>query len=426
MLKTKTLTAVVGAQWGDEGKGKLVDAMSQQFDVCCRYNGGSNAGHSVYVGGKFFAFHLVPCGITNPNTKCLLGNGCVIHIGKFLDELEMCDQNGIDVVSRLFISDRAHIVLDMHLEIDGLNEKFMGSDKLGTTKQGIGPCYASKMNRNGLRMCDLQNFDEFKAKFIRLASNMTSQFGIQVDIDSELARYKKYAQRLSGMIIDGVQFINDAIDQGQSILFEGANATLLDIDFGTYPFVTSSSTGVNGLVSGLGVRPAILARAEVVGIVKAYTTRVGEGPFPTELTNEIGSLLQSKGGEFGVTTKRPRRCGWLDLVLLKYTNIINGFTCLNLTKLDILSGLDELKIAVGYMHNGVELKSFPASLKVLSEVEVVFVTLPGWHESLDSIKTFEQLPNNAKQYVLTIEKYLGIQIRWIGVGKDRDDLIERV
>jgi len=425
LRETKRLTAVIGAQWGDEGKGKLVDALAGSFDLCCRYNGGSNAGHTVVVGNKKFAFHLVPCGITNENGICILGNGVVIHLPTLIKEIEILDQNNIKHQGRLLLSDRAHLVFDFHQQIDGLSEVSMGKDMIGTTKKGIGPTYASKMNRNGIRVGDLLDWEWFTKRFHLLTSQLSAQFGIKINVEEELVRYKKYAEIFSDSIVDGIEVVNTAIETGKRVLFEGANAILLDIDYGTYPYVTSSNPGANGIVGGLGIPPAILHEAEMIGIVKAYTTRVGEGPFPTELKDAIGQSIRDKGFEYGTTTKRPRRCGWLDVFLLHYTNRMNGFTSINLTKLDILTGLDEIKIAVAYHHRGQKLKSFPSSLRVLEEVEVEYITLPGWKEDLKTAQTFDQLPENAQKYVLKVESLCGIPIRWVGVGEDRSHLVER-
>jgi len=379
----------------------------------------------VVVGEKKFAFHLVPCGITNPNGVCILGHGCVIHLPTLLEEIALLDQNGIKHEGRLLLSDRAHLVFDFHMEIDGLSEKRMGDKMIGTTKKGIGPAYASKMNRNGIRVGDLLEWDWFTQRLTALASQLSSQFQISINVEEELARYKKYAEIFSKSIVDGIQFVNKYVNNGKRVLFEGANAILLDIDYGTYPYVTSSSPGSNGIVSGLGIRPAILHEAEMVGIVKAYTTRVGEGPFPTELKDVVGQQIRERGHEYGTTTKRPRRCGWLDVVLVHYTHTLNGYTSINLTKLDILTGLDEIKIAVAYTHNGKRLEMFPASLKVLSEVQVEYITVPGWKEDLSPVKAFDELPENARNYVLKVESLFGVPIRWIGVGVDRHNLIER-
>jgi adenylosuccinate synthase len=424
--QTKALTAVVGAQWGDEGKGKLVDILGAQFDVCCRYNGGSNAGHTVVVGGKKFAFHLMPCGIINPGTKCILGNGTVVHIPTLMKELDVLKANEIDYKDRLFLSDRAHLVFDFHMEVDGLREKGLGDKKIGTTRKGIGPAYAAKMNRTGVRVGDLLEWEYFEGRFRSLAATITSQFGVEVNIEEELARYKKYSEDFKDSIVDGIFFVNDAINQKKRVLFEGANAVLLDIDYGTYPYVTSSSPGTNGIVSGLGIRPALMAEAEVVGIVKAYTTRVGEGPFPTELdeNGEIGSFLRKTGHEYGTTTERPRRCGWLDLELIRYTHMTNGFTSVNLTKLDVLSGLKEIKVCVGYEYQGKKVPLLPASLAQFGGVEPQYITLDGWDEDISNVRKFEDLPANAQNYVKTIEKLMEIPIRWIGVGADRDALVE--
>mmetsp|Transcript_2622 Transcript_2622/g.3505 ORF Transcript_2622/g.3505 Transcript_2622/m.3505 type:complete len:429 (+) Transcript_2622:112-1398(+) len=425
LLQTKPLTAVIGAVWGDEGKGKLVDALGEKFDVCARYNGGSNAGHTVVVGGKKYAFHLIPCGIMNEKGICILGNGVVVHLPTLIKEINLLDENGIKHEGRLLISDRAHLVFDFLMEVDGLREKRLGDEKIGTTKKGIGPTYASKMNRTGVRVGDLLNWSWFESHFRTLVQSMKSQFGVEVDVEAELAKYKGFAERFSPSIVDGIHLVNQAITEGKRVLFEGANAVLLDIDYGTYPFVTSSSPGANGIASGLGIRPALMAQADVIGIVKAYTTRVGEGPFPTELEDEVGDFLRKVGHEFGTTTERPRRCGWLDLEIVRYTHLLNGFTSLNLTKLDVLSGLKEVKVCVGYIHQGKKLPLFPASLPILGEVECEYKTFEGWDEKIEDITSFDKLPQNCQKYVLFIEENLGLPVRWLGTGPDRSHLIER-
>ncbi|MFA6089945.1 MAG: adenylosuccinate synthase, partial [Candidatus Woesearchaeota archaeon] len=305
------ITIILGSQWGDEGKGKLVDILSEKYDIITRSAGGANAGHSVYVGDKKFVFHLIPSGILHPKTICVIGNGCVIHIETFLEELKNLENQNIDYKGRIFISDRAHILFDYHKEIDGLQEELKGDKKVGTTKRGIGPCYEDKASRKGIRFCDLLEFENFEAKLRNNLEILTKMYGdLHFNLEEKLKEYKKYSEILKDMIIDTAYFVNTAIKNGKNILMEGANAILLDADHGTYPFVTSSTPSIGGIYSGIGIAPK--AETEIIGIVKAFTTRVGAGPFPTELNDEICDNLRKIGNEYGSTTGRPRRIGWLD------------------------------------------------------------------------------------------------------------------
>jgi len=418
------VVAVLGSQWGDEGKGKIVDVLCPQFDVCARYNGGSNAGHTIVVDGKKFAFHLMPSGILNPSCLCLIGHGCVVHLPTFFKELQQLDEKGVDYKDRIFISDRAHIVLDLHMAIDGLNEDELKNNKeqLGTTRKGIGPAYCEKFNRSGIRIDDLRNMKLFRDKLSNIVKSAKKRFSsITVDEEEQIKLYSEYATKLAPMIVDGIFWINDQYAKGKKILLEGANAAMLDIDYGTYPYVTSSSPTIGGCITGLGISPSKLG--DVIGVVKAYTTRVGEGPFPTELQDSVGDHLRDKGREFGTTTGRPRRCGWFDAVLMQYSQRINGYTALNLTKLDILSGLEEVKIAVAYKYQDKILPSVPAGLDVLSQVNVVYETLPGWKEDISKCQKFSDLPENCQKYVKRIEELVGAPIKWIGTGPGRDEMI---
>eukprot|EP01035_Chromulina_nebulosa_P026443 gene26443-34614_t len=341
------IDVVLGAQWGDEGKGKLVDILSPRYHICARVAGGSNAGHTIVVDGKKYKFHLVPSGILNKEVVCVVGNGLVVHLRGLLSELDALRAAGVDYNGRLLLSDRAHIVFDFHQQIDAINEKRLGGKKLGTTHKGIGPAYGSKVMRNGLRIGDLQDLAFFESRLRSLVDQLKSAYPeLQVDVEKELAYYKEIRSTLLPMITDTVQYCNTAIAEGKNILVEGANATMIDLDFGTFPFVTSSNPSIGSVCTGLGVPPQRIQ--EVVGIVKAYCTRVGEGPFPTELSGSLEETLRAKGGEFGTTTGRPRRCGWVDIPQLKYALMLNGSTEINLTKLDVLSGFDEVKIGVGY------------------------------------------------------------------------------
>jgi len=415
---------IIGSQWGDEGKGKLVDILSQEYDVVARCQGGANAGHTIVVGGKKIALHLIPSGILNESATCVLGNGMVIHLPTFFKEVQGLKEKGIKYEGRLFISDRAHLVFDLHQMVDAMKEtELSGSnDSIGTTKKGIGPCYSSKASRGGLRVCDLFFFESFKKAFIRLVENKHKRFGnFEYDVEAELKRYQEYAELIRPFVIDSVYYLNEAFKQGKKVLIEGAQSTMLDLDFGTYPYVTSSASSVGGACTGLGVAPNKIKTQ--IGVVKAYTTRVGAGPFPTELFGDEGENLRKVGGEYGTTTGRPRRIGWLDVVVLRYTSMINDFTYLNLTKLDVLSHLDEIKIGVNYKYNGEIIQSFPSSLEILAKCEVVYETLPGWKCDLSTITSFDALPEAAKNYISRIESLVGVPIKWIGVGQDRASMI---
>lgn len=419
----KQVCAIIGSQWGDEGKGKLADILSSQYDIVARCQGGSNAGHTIVVKGEKFAFHLIPSGILHQNTVCVIGNGVVVHVPTLFQELEKLSQKGISWENRLKVSDRAHLLFNYHQVVDGLSEEELAGEKIGTTKKGIGPCYSNKALRTNLRVGDLRYFHHFEENLAKNVESLQKRFPFTYDVAAEVKRYQEYAKRLEPLIIDSVKYLNDAYDQGKRILIEGANATLLDLDFGTYPFVTSSNASIGGACTGLGIAPHLIEQC--IGIVKAYTTRVGSGPFPTELTNDLGNTIREKGHEYGTTTGRPRRCGWLDTVVLQYSQAINRFESLNLTKLDVLSGFPELKIGVEYRYQGKTVPSFPSHLEVLANVEVVYETLPGWSEDISAARTFEDLPQEAKNYITRIEEIVKVPIRWIGVGAGRDEMIQR-
>ncbi|XP_051945915.1 adenylosuccinate synthetase isozyme 2 [Xyrauchen texanus] len=425
------VTVVLGAQWGDEGKGKVVDVLAQDADIVCRCQGGNNAGHTVVVDSVEYDFHLLPSGIINHKITAFIGNGVVIHLPGLFEEAEKNMRKGKGLEgweTRLIISDRAHIVFDFHQAVDGVQEQERQQKagiNLGTTKKGIGPVYSAKAARSGLRICDLlADFQEFSNRYKNLASQYKSMYpSLEIDVDGELEKLKLYVDRIKPMVRDGVFFMYEALHGlPKKILVEGANAALLDIDFGTYPFVTSSNCTVGGVCTGLGMPPQNVG--DVYGVVKAYTTRVGIGAFPTEQKNEAGELLQTRGKEVGVTTGRKRRCGWLDLVLIRYAHMINGFTALALTKLDILDVFPEIKVGVAYKVDGETIPYFPANQEVLQTVEVQYETLPGWNTDTSAARTFEQLPENAKKYVRYIEEHLGVPVKWIGVGKSRESMIQ--
>ncbi|THV07098.1 AMPSase 1 [Dendrothele bispora CBS 962.96] len=421
------VSVVLGSQWGDEGKGKLVDILTAEFDLCARCAGGNNAGHTIVVPidgvNKTFAFHLLPSGLVNPNCIGLIGSGVVVHVPSFFAELDALQAQGLDCSNRLFISDRAQLVFDFHQIVDGLKEVELG----GKRRKGIGPAYSGKASRSGLRVHHLfEPPEEFAAKFRKLVEGRFKRYGsFEYDTEGEIERYKVLAARLKPHVVDSVVYLHKAISQGKRVLVEGANALMLDIDYGTYPYVTSSSTGIGGVCTGLGIPPKMIGI--IIGVAKAYTTRVGGGPFPTELLDEIGTHLQEVGHEYGTTTGRRRRCGWLDLVVLKHSCMINGYTSLNLTKLDVLGKLDEIKVATGYVIDGKEYEGFPASLSLLNppHLAVTYATLPGWKTDISSCKTYEELPENAKKYITFIDEYLGVPIGWIGTGPGRGSMVRK-
>lgn len=414
--------AILGCQWGDEGKGKLVDILSKDVDVIARATGGANAGHTIYIPGangetKKIVFHLVPAGIIYPKTIGLVGNGCVIHVPTLFEEIETLERNGFDVRGRLKISDRAHIVFEYHKDLDAAQEEKKGKSAVGTTKRGIGPCYTDKIMRVGIRMHELHDAEKYKEKIRTFVKTLS----IPADAEKEIAILEKYRDRLLEMITDTGAELRALIAAGKSVIFEGANGALLDIDHGTYPYVTSSNPTIGGLYTGLGVPPKGIQ--SIIGIVKAYMTRVGSGPFPTEDLGEIGETLRTRGGEFGATTGRPRRCGWFDAVATRYALALNGCTNLNLTKVDILDTLPEIKIAVGYKLNGKILEYFPASLDELATVEVVYEILPGWQQDTSKITDYKNLPENCKKYIEHLEKLLVVPVSFIGIGQRRDQMI---
>lgn len=417
---------IVGTQWGDEGKGKIVDCLTEKADVVARYQGGNNAGHTVVINNAKYILHLIPSGILHKGKKCVIGNGVVIDPAALIEEMDGLREKGITVDGNLLIAKSAHVIMPYHMAIERENENRKGTKKIGTTGRGIGPSYTDKIARHGVRMMDLLVPDVFREK---LAANLaTVNFLLEnlykaapLNADEIYTRYMKYAERLSRYIVDADVFVNEAIDSGKNVLFEGAQGTLLDVDHGTYPFVTSSNTIAGGACTGIGVGPTKIGK--VLGIVKAYTTRVGEGPFPTELKDDLGESIRQKGGEFGATTGRPRRCGWLDIPILKHAIRINGLTGLALTKLDILDGLDKLKICVGYKHNGKLYEEFPKEIEVLTDCEPVYEEVKGWQESTLGIKKLDKLPANARKYIRKIEKMLKKKVQIISTGQKRDEII---
>lgn len=416
---------VIGTQWGDEGKGKIVDYLAEKADVVVRYQGGNNAGHTVVVDGTEFKLHLLPSGILYKEKTCVVGNGVVIDPSVMIKELKGMKDKGIDT-SGLRISNRAHVIMPYHRLLDEVEEDYRGDHKIGTTKRGIGPCYMDKNARSGIRMVDLLDEEDFNAKLERNleAKNHLLQavYGVEgFDFETVKKEYLAYAEELRPYVTDSVVVLNDAIKEGKKVLFEGAQATLLDLDHGTYPYVTSSHPVAGGACIGAGVGPTKINK--VIGVVKAYTTRVGEGPFPTELHDETGDLIRDRGHEYGTTTGRPRRCGWLDAAIVRYAGLVSGIDYMAITRLDILDGLKTLKICVGYKYKGEILKEFPASLKVLAEVEPVYEELPGWEETTSAIRSYDKLPVNARRYVERLSEVAGIKLGIVSVGPQRDQTI---
>ena len=414
---------IVGAQWGDEGKGKIVDVLTLKADLVARYQGGNNAGHTVVIDNEKYVLHLIPSGILHTGTQCAIGNGVVIDPPALLGEIDELRARNIDIDNNLCISQNAHIIMPYHLAIELEQEK---SKKIGTTGRGIGPSYTDKIARNGIRVIDLLRPDLFREK---LRANLVVFNYLLVNLykaqplseDKIFDQYMGYAKKLGKFIADVSLLINREIDAGKNILLEGAQGTLLDIDHGTYPYVTSSNTTAGGACTGAGIGPTKIDR--ILGIVKAYTTRVGEGPFPTELNDELGESIRQRGGEFGATTGRPRRCGWLDILGLRYSVFINGLTGIGLTKMDILDNLEKIKLCVGYKYDGKVYDTFTTDLDVLKRCQPVYEEMPGWKESTVGIKEFDRLPSNAKSYIKKIEYLLKTPIQIISTGQKRDEII---
>lgn len=418
---------VAGTQWGDEGKGKLVDILSGEYDVIARAAGGANAGHTIVVndGGesKKYIFHLLPSGILREGKTCVIGNGCVVHIPTLLEEIRGLKEKGIDIKDKLLLGDRAHIIFNYHRKIDEIQEERKGDKKVGTTLRGIGPAYTDKISRKGIRIGELLNFEAFAEKLRKNAEQHMEDYGFEFNIEEEINIHKDALELIEPFIINSAEYLDDMYKEGKNILTEGAQGTHLDIDFGTYPYVTSSNTTSGGVVTGLGIAPNRIA--SVIGIVKAYTTRVGEGPFPTELADMEGKMLQDQGNEYGSTTGRPRRCGWFDAIVVKNAIVLNGITSVNLTKLDVLTGFQTIKVGVGYKLNGEDIKFIPASLEDFDNVEVVYEEVPGWTEDISKAKKFEDLPQVAQDYVKKLEEVIEVPINFIGVGVHRDEMIFR-
>jgi adenylosuccinate synthase len=419
-------TAVIGAQWGDEGKGKIVDLLSEHADIVARYQGGPNAGHTVVVQNEELVLHQIPSGILWPHTTCIIGNGVVIDLRVLLEEMEMVKKRGFDVEGRLLISDRAHLILPYHRSLDEAREQSQGVNKIGTTGRGIGPAYMDKVGRVGIRACELLEQDDLTD---RVAQTVAAHNEVlravyhrdPISADEVVALCQRYAEMLKDTIVDTSVYLDEAIRAGKSILLEGAQGTMLDVDFGTYPFVTSSNPVAGGACTGLGIGPNKID--EIVGVVKAYTTRVGMGPFPTEFDPEFSEKVRQLGVEFGATTGRPRRCGWFDVVVVNHAVRVNGLTSLVITKLDVLDTLEEIKICTGYRYKGEILRHYPAGLKAQLEAEPVYETHPGWLTSTTAAGEWEQLPANAQRYIMRISELTHTEISMISVGPNRSQTI---
>ncbi|KAA0011593.1 MAG: adenylosuccinate synthase [Thermoplasmata archaeon] len=414
--------AVIGTQWGDEGKGKVVDFLCEDADYVVRFQGGSNAGHTIKVGDEKYKFHLLPSGVVRGKT-CVIGNGVVVDPEVFLKEIDSLRKRGRE--PRVMVSDRANVIMPYHRILDGAEESYLGKKRIGTTKRGIGPCYSDKMARKGIRVGDLLDEELLRDKLesiLPIKEKLAEIYGVRFDFDMDelVEKYTEYGRKMEPYITDTIAELSRAVREGKNILLEGAQGVMLDIDFGTYPYTTSSNTISGGACTGSGIPPKCID--EVIGVVKAYTTRVGMGPLPTELKDEIGKHLQERGGEFGTTTGRARRCGWLDLVVLKYSVTVSGVDKIALTKLDVLDGLREVKVCVGYEYDGRMMDTVPSNIKILENVKPVYEKLNGW-KSVSGAKAFEDLPKEAKKYIKFIEDFLDIDVFLISTGAEREKTI---
>ena len=418
---------VVGAQWGDEGKGKITDFLAEQADVVARYQGGNNAGHTILIQGKKYKLTMIPSGIFSENKLCVIGNGTVLNPAALMEEIGYIRSNGFST-DNLRISDRAHVIMPYHIVLDELEEDRKADMKIGTTRKGIGPCYADKAARSGIRMADLMEPDVFEAKARRLIEEKNRIIvklydGEPLDADRIIREYLGYAEALRPYVTDTSVVLNDAIDSGKKVLFEGAQGVLLDIDHGTYPYVTSSNPSAGGVCIGTGVGPTKIR--QIIGVAKSYTTRVGDGPFPTEITGELADWIRGRGNEFGTVTGRPRRVGWFDSVVVRHARRVSGLTGLSLNSLDVLSGLDTVKICVAYRLPGGELvEHYPASLSMLAKCEAVYEELPGWKEDISGARTMEDLPENTRRFVRRVSELTGVPIVIFSVGRDREQTLQ--
>lgn len=421
-------TAVIGAQWGDEGKAKIVDILSEKADIIARYQGGANAGHTVISGDRKYIFHLVPTGILHPDKICVIGNGVVVDLEALLEEIETLKQEGVQIDGRIKIASNAHVVLPFHKLLDTVMEDQSGDQKIGTTQRGIGPTYTDKVSRVGIRVADLFKPDVLRE---RLSHNLQTKDVIlthlfkkdPISMADVLAYCQRMAGKIEGMVCDAPNYLHQAIGDGKSILFEGAQGTLLDIDFGTYPYLTSSNPTIGGVFSGTGINPGQLQH--IIGIVKAYQTRVGTGPFPTECLDATGEKLRALGGEFGATTGRPRRCGWLDLVALRYAARINGFTQIALTKMDVLDHFDRVKVCRAYRFQSQEIVDFPTDSHDLARCEPIYEELPGWKTPVTGQRSFSDLAQPAVDFIQMIETWVDCPVTLVSTGPERSEIITK-
>ena len=420
-----SVSVLVGSQWGDEGKGKIVDILSDRYEIVARYQGGANAGHTIVIDDKEYILHLIPSGILREGRECVIGNGVVIDPNALLDEIKFLEENGINIKGRLFISQNAHLIMPYHKILDSIRES--GDNKIGTTGRGIGPCYIDKYDRKGIRIVDLLNKklleEKIRANLDEKNTLIKKVYGREeLDVDAIVEEYLAFDKAIDQYITDVPSFLDSAIKDGKSVLMEGAQGALLDVDHGTYPYVTSSHPTSGGACTGVGLPPTQIT--SVFGIVKAYVTRVGLGPFPTELLGDEGEQLRQWGREFGATTGRPRRCGWYDSFLASYSRMINGISKVAITKLDVLSNLDEIKVCLGYELDGIKLNSFPTSVDILEKVVPVYETLPGWRKDITGVRDYNDLPSETKSYLAFIAEHSGFEISIISVGPKRSQTIE--
>ncbi len=420
-------SVVLGLQWGDEGKGKVIDLLAAQTDVVVRCQGGANAGHTVVVGGKKSVLHLLPSGILHDQAQCVIGNGVVVDPLALCAEIDELIAGGSDPTARLFVSDRAHLVLPYHKALDAAFEQEKGDAKVGTTLRGIGPCYADKVARTGLRCGELRDLPTFEKKLRAQLTHVNEQLhhlgADALDLDAACAAIMPACKRVAPLIADTADMLHKAAAENKHFLFEGAQGVLLDIDFGTFPFVTSSNTGVGGVIAGSGLSHKQLG--DIIGVVKAYSTRVGSGPFPVELLDSKGDDIRKRGGEFGATTGRPRRCGWLDLVAVRFACRLNGVDAIALTKLDILDAEESIPVCVAYELDGKRIDTIPSRIDDLARVKPIYETLPGWNCAINTVRNYQDLPAAAQSYIAYIEKHCGVTVRWIGTGPGREEIVIR-
>jgi adenylosuccinate synthase len=419
---------ILGSQWGDEGKGKIVDLFSERFDIVARYQGGHNAGHTVFIGEKKFVLKLIPSGILRPGKRAVIGNGLVIDPAALLSEIDSLQSAGVEVAGNLFISNRAHVLFPVHRMMERMSEGRPGRISIGTTSRGIGPCYEDKAGRRGIRVADLLDREIFREQYDSVMEEkviIAKALGIYEEMDMRAIRdqYEAFADRIRPMVCDTALLLNQSIAAGKTVLFEGAQGTMLDIDHGTYPFVTSSSASAGGACTGTGVAPTRIHG--VIGVSKAYITRVGGGPFPTEALDGEGDLIRKRGNEFGAVTGRPRRCGWFDAPLLRYTAAINGFDSIVVTKLDVLDAFDKIPVCVGYRSGTRDLLEMPPTVAEIQTVKPVYECVPGWNSSTFGISSYDELPPKAKDYLAFLESHTGVEVGCISTGPERNQTIVR-